>query len=67
MYLTFTAVLKRLFKVWAKTPDAEIAEVKKEDHSYIRGDIENRGPCPGLNSLANHGFMFAPPCLLLQP
>lgn len=29
-----------------------------DDHAYIRGNIENRGPCPGLNSLANQGWMY---------
>lgn len=28
-----------------------------DDHTYIRGDIEQRGPCPGLNALANQGYL----------
>ncbi|EME42789.1 hypothetical protein DOTSEDRAFT_36581 [Dothistroma septosporum NZE10] len=27
------------------------------DHQYIRGDITNRSPCPGLNALANQGYL----------
>lgn len=30
---------------------------RAEDHKYIKGDIESRSPCPGLNALANQGYM----------
>jgi hypothetical protein len=28
------------------------------DHAYIKGHTAQRGPCPGLNALANHGFLY---------
>jgi len=31
--------------------------LRQEDHSYKRGDISWRSPCPGLNALANHGYL----------
>ncbi|CZR58818.1 uncharacterized protein PAC_08710 [Phialocephala subalpina] len=37
--------------VTASAPDDHL------DHAYIRGNIENHGPCPGLNSLANQGWI----------
>ncbi|KIW03747.1 uncharacterized protein PV09_05054 [Verruconis gallopava] len=29
-----------------------------EDHSYVKGDPANRGPCPGLNALCNQGYFI---------
>ena len=26
-------------------------------HEYVRGNIQQRSPCPGLNALANHGYL----------
>ena len=57
MQLSLGAMLKSTFRLWTKKPDAEISQIRNEDHAYVRGDIANRGPCPGLNSLANHGFL----------
>jgi len=31
--------------------------IATEDHAYIRGPPEGRSPCPGLNILANHGYL----------
>ncbi|CAC9892842.1 unnamed protein product [Aureobasidium pullulans] len=31
---------------------------KGGDHYYTRGNIADRGPCPGLNALANQGYLF---------
>jgi len=31
--------------------------VGNQDHTYIRGHISTRGPCPGLNALANQGYL----------
>ncbi|KAG9725068.1 Cloroperoxidase, partial [Aureobasidium melanogenum] len=30
---------------------------KGGDHYYTRGEITDRGPCPGLNALANQGYL----------
>ncbi|KJZ77187.1 hypothetical protein HIM_03508 [Hirsutella minnesotensis 3608] len=27
------------------------------DQQYVRGNIDNRGPCPAMNALANHGYL----------
>jgi hypothetical protein len=29
----------------------------KSDGYYVRGNIQDRGPCPALNSLANQGYL----------
>lgn len=57
MQLSLGAILKSTFQLWAKKPQAEISQIRSENHDYIRGDIANRGPCPGLNALANHGYL----------
>lgn len=59
MYLTLTNVVKNIFTSSShaggkKTPESP----SSEDHVYIRGDIVDRGPCPGLNALANQGFLY---------
>jgi hypothetical protein len=56
MHLTLTNTIRGLFTFGsAKKPEST-------DHSYeyIRGPIEERGPCPGLNALANQGYLYAP-------
>jgi hypothetical protein len=40
-----------------KERNAEIEKVRKEDHSYVRLNIADRAPCPGLNALANQGYL----------
>lgn len=35
-----------------------VTSSSSDDHAYVRGSIESRGPCPGLNSLANQGWMY---------
>lgn len=37
------------------------------DHYYARGNITDRGPCPGLNALANQGYLFVNQRSHLQP
>lgn len=32
-------------------------EVLENDHEYIRGDPETRGPCPCLNALCNQNYL----------
>lgn len=56
MYLTVTEVVKNTFA----TGSVELSDTEQiigDDHSYHRGPIEARGPCPGLNALANQGYM----------
>ncbi|PFH61403.1 hypothetical protein XA68_17455 [Ophiocordyceps unilateralis] len=33
------------------------AQPAGQEHGYIRGRVEDRGPCPALNALANHGYL----------
>ncbi|ERF76991.1 hypothetical protein EPUS_06859 [Endocarpon pusillum Z07020] len=35
----------------------EVKQLLGDNHSYIRGNIATRGPCPGLNALANQGYL----------
>ncbi|KAL8751649.1 MAG: hypothetical protein Q9199_006272 [Rusavskia elegans] len=56
MHLTLTNIFQNLFTSgFQEVPPAKSLE--DEDHTYIRGDIGNRSPCPGLNALANQGFL----------
>lgn len=56
MQLGITAFIKGLLGFGSSSSRTFNAE--EEDHTYIRGRIEDRGPCPGLNSLANHGYLY---------
>jgi hypothetical protein len=49
---------KSIVSFGSRERNREIANVQQEDHAYVRGNIENRGPCPGLNSLANQGYLY---------
>ncbi|KAI9854588.1 MAG: hypothetical protein M1813_000939 [Trichoglossum hirsutum] len=31
--------------------------IDSDDHSYRPGSVDSRSPCPGLNVLANHGYL----------
>jgi hypothetical protein len=58
MYVGVTNIVKSFFtsgfqKESQKPTDAP----STDDHAYIRGDVANRGPCPGLNALANQGYL----------
>lgn len=56
MYLSATEIVKNIFTSDSRElSEAEL--LQEDDHKYIRGDIEHRGPCPGLNALANQGYM----------
>ncbi|KAL8772413.1 MAG: hypothetical protein Q9209_002364 [Squamulea sp. 1 TL-2023] len=56
MHLTIISILQNVFASgFQKVP--QVKTLEDEDHTYIRGDIENRSPCPGLNALANQGFL----------
>jgi hypothetical protein len=59
MYLTVINIAKGFFGSGFQargTPSTQSDNVN-EDHAYIRGSPENRGPCPGLNALANQGYL----------
>ncbi|KAI4095174.1 MAG: hypothetical protein LQ339_007334 [Xanthoria mediterranea] len=56
MHLTLTNILRNLFTSGIQeVPPAKSLE--EEDHRYIRGEVASRSPCPGLNALANQGFL----------
>ena len=56
MHLTFINIIKTFF-----TPDfkqgSQAHHADHGDHAYVPGESENRGPCPGLNSLAHQYYL----------
>ena len=59
MHLGLSAILKRLDPRRPSERKREKAEIQlRADHEFIKGHIAQRGPCPGLNALSNHGFLF---------
>ncbi len=62
MYLGVINFIKGIFTFGSSK---KAADPTPNDHSYIRGKIENRGPCPGINSLANQGYLYV--ALFLYP
>lgn len=56
MYLSATNLVKSVFTT-GYSKNVEKSVDADNDHEYIRGDIANRGPCPGLNALANQGYL----------
>jgi hypothetical protein len=66
--VTFFSFLKGIFNFPSRERSQEIAKTQQVDHVYVRGNIANRGPCPGLNALANQGYLYVGrllPALLL--
>lgn len=57
VHATLFSFLKSTVSPTSRERSQEIAKTQQEDHAYARGDIETRGPCPGLNSLANQGYL----------
>jgi hypothetical protein len=59
MYLGLTDLAKGLLGdgVSAGNHNA-LTNSKGGDHHYTRGEITDRSPCPGLNALANQGYLF---------
>ncbi len=57
MYLGIFSALKSLLTFGSQKQQGEIKYSPFDDHSYIRGNIADRGPCPGLNALANQGYL----------
>ena len=54
MQITIFNIIKSFFSGGYKP----LPPAKSDDHAYIKGDIETRGPCPGLNALANQGYLY---------
>jgi len=58
MYLSVTNIVKSFFTRGFKQKGKEATDFQDDhDHAYIRGDIADRSPCPGLNALANQGYL----------
>ena len=58
MYLPATEIVKSAFTTASSELPAERDSSDDDGHRYIRGDPETRSPCPGLNALANQGYMY---------
>ncbi|KAK4613679.1 Putative sterigmatocystin biosynthesis peroxidase stcC [Fulvia fulva] len=43
--------------LWPNTSPSKALINGEVEHEYIRGNIQDRSPCPGLNALANHGYL----------
>lgn len=57
MFFSIFGAVKALLNFNSKERDAERQKIRMEDHSYVRLNIADRAPCPGLNSLANQGYL----------
>ncbi|KAJ1323729.1 Peroxidase family 2 [Microdochium nivale] len=57
MYFGPTDPIRAFLNFDTRARDAEAKKIKLEDHEYRRLNIEDRAPCPGLNALANQGFL----------
>ncbi|EPS41146.1 hypothetical protein H072_4943 [Dactylellina haptotyla CBS 200.50] len=57
MYITVTNIVKSAMTFGLPKPAKSGGEEGEEDHAYIKGDISIRSPCPGLNALANQGYI----------
>lgn len=57
MYTSILDSIKAIFGSSTKQRELEIQKILKEDHAYVRLDIIDRAPCPGLNALANQGYL----------
>jgi hypothetical protein len=57
MQLTLTSIVKTAFTGGYLDKKSQAKLANNADHTYIKGDPEHRGPCPGLNALANQGWL----------
>jgi hypothetical protein len=57
MYVSLTNLIKAAVGGGYTKKIQDPLHAEDADHVYIRGDIVNRGPCPGLNALANQGYL----------
>jgi hypothetical protein len=55
MHLGLIDLIKGFFTGREANPQA-LSDGKSDNH-YLRGNIQDRGPCPALNSLANQGYL----------
>jgi hypothetical protein len=55
MHLGLTNLIRGLFTFGGPKPKK--SESTDHSYEYIRGPISSRGPCPGLNALANQGYL----------
>lgn len=55
MHLGVFDLVKGLFR--PVVGDTETLSDGKSNHYYARGRIQDRGPCPALNALANQGYL----------
>jgi hypothetical protein len=61
MYVSLTNIVKSIFSSgYTKKGQKPTNSLLDEDHTYIKGNPDDRGPCPGLNALANQGYLYAP-------
>jgi len=58
MYFHLFGAVKALFNFDTKERTAEREKIRTEDHSYVRLGPGLRAPCPGLNALANQGYLY---------
>lgn len=59
MFLGMTDLAKGLLSSGVSAGNNKaLTNSKGGDHYYTRGNITDRGPCPGLNALANQGYLF---------
>jgi len=65
MYLGLADLIKGLLTSNVSAEKKKVlTNSKGGDHYYARGNITDRGPCPGLNALSNSGFLFVHHCLI---
>lgn len=62
--IDFSALWRPLVSFVTAPPKAEIEAIKEADHTYLRGHESQRSPCPFLNSLSNHNYLYALPARL---
>lgn len=58
MYLGIISSLRSILTFNARQQRPDVKDLLDGDHSYLRGNIATRGPCPGLNALANQGYLY---------
>ena len=57
MYFTIVNAVKAALSFTTKERTAEREKIRTEDHTYQRLEPDLRAPCPGLNALANQGYL----------
>lgn len=58
MFVSATNIVQSLLGFgFQREGEKPVVSLSQDDHAYLRGDVANRGPCPGLNALANQGYL----------